>query len=581
MHINRRSLAGTQVLAATLLLAVSCGEGTEPGEPTEPQVSQAPQGWQDDIDGMRVATVALSSSHSVEFWQLGDGAIHMREVGVLEDLGEAIDYEALSRLSPAERFLQLAGPGASVPSALLTASVRSAQRAASEPLVQPALVPPPEAKELMDGALAPVLAPYGHEGSRLRSQGVMPLWDWTADAQWWQSNFCALTSVDHAWCPTNVAWADAGSVWAMYYETSCLAASFDQSATHNLRQWNGSQWVLLASTTLAPRYWQKWWMETSSWYTSRCETINSGGDPRVHFAHRVRWATPSTTALADHPFDREYGSDLSDDIQGVTHDAGNWYAANAEYVWSPWSGTTIYSHIWKTPVGTDVNNTPSPFYGNPWHGTYNHFGDISYGAGYVFVALEAGGGSGSRGAVGVFNTSLQVRGSQTLPAAAESDQGGSMPWVSYNPKDGLLYSSKFDASYINKYSWSVTYDTAWRLNLSFAGRIPLRDKYGNATSLSSLQGAEFSSTGKLYLSSDSAGGIYVVDPYNGRVQTFIPVQIDHSSGEELEGITLWDLDSGAAPNIRGQIHIQLLDNDDTSTDDLYFKHFRAAEPTKL
>jgi hypothetical protein len=232
-------------------------------------------------------------------------------------------------------------------------------------------------------------------------------------------------------------------------------------------------------------------------------------------------------------------------------------------------------------VGTDLNTSPSPYYNNPWHGTYNHFGDISYGAGYLFVALEGGGGSASRGAVGVFNTNLQYYGWQTFPLAAESDQGGSAPWVAYNPRDGLLYSSSFNASYLNKYSWSVTYSSGWRVNLSFVGRIQLRDGNGNPMSLSSLQGAEFSNTGKLYLSSDSAGGIYVVDVFNGRVQTFIPVQIDHSSGEELEGITLWDLDSGAAPNVRGQLHLQLLDNDTSSVDDLYLKHFRAAEPSKL
>ena len=50
------------------------------------------------------------------------------------------------------------------------------------------------------------------------------------------------------------------------------------------------------------------------------------------------------------------------------------------------------------------------------------------------------------------------------------------------------------------------------------------------------------------------------------------------TNEELEGITVWDLDYGNAPRIEGQVHLIMLDNDWResifSDNDLYFKHFR-------
>jgi hypothetical protein len=94
-------------------------------------------------------------------------------------------------------------------------------------------------------------------------------------------------------------------------------------------------------------------------------------------------------------------------------------------------------------------------------------------------------------------------------------------------------------------------------------------------------GAEFSNSGKLYLASDASSGVYVMDVYNGRLQTYFAVQIDHGSGEELEGLTIWNLDNGAAPGVAGQIHVQLVDNDDLSSDDYYLKHYRASDPSKL
>jgi len=44
--------------------------------------------------------------------------------------------------------------------------------------------------------------------------------------------------------------------------------------------------------------------------------------------------------------------------------------------------------------------------------------------------------------------------------------------------------------------------------------------------------------------------------------------------EEIEGLTVWNLDDGRAPGIRGQVHVLMSDLEDASNDDLYFKHMR-------
>lgn len=60
--------------------------------------------------------------------------------------------------------------------------------------------------------------------------------------------------------------------------------------------------------------------------------------------------------------------------------------------------------------------------------------------------------------------------------------------------------------------------------------------------------------------------------------TKMPFQYKYNPGrytyEEPDGVTWWDLDDGRAPEIRGQLHAMLLDNE-TSNDDVYIKHYRA------
>lgn len=43
--------------------------------------------------------------------------------------------------------------------------------------------------------------------------------------------------------------------------------------------------------------------------------------------------------------------------------------------------------------------------------------------------------------------------------------------------------------------------------------------------------------------------------------------------EEPEGLTFWDLNDGRSPNIRGELHVLMLDNDEPDNDDVYLKHY--------
>jgi len=113
-----------------------------------------------------------------------------------------------------------------------------------------------------------------------------------------------------------------------------------------------------------------------------------------------------------------------------------------------------------------------------------------------------------------------------------------------------------------------------QLFLRYLRRFPLYEEDGRTPlKLSHIQGLEFSKTsGLLYLVSDSgaAGGIFVFDPTTGKKLQRIKVAYDPTffgeTKEELEGITIWDLD-------RGQVHLIMIDNVGRGADDFYFKHF--------
>ena len=86
------------------------------------------------------------------------------------------------------------------------------------------------------------------------------------------------------------------------------------------------------------------------------------------------------------------------------------------------------------------------------------------------------------------------------------------------------------------------------------------------------QGGAFSQhSGLFYLVSDSSdGGLLIWDWQTNHIMR---TPINYSPGvpneQELEGVTVWNLDSGRAPGIRGQVHVLMIENDKVSADDVW------------
>ncbi|WP_437995826.1 hypothetical protein WMF26_32020 [Sorangium sp. So ce185] len=522
-----------------------------------------------ESDASALAVARLSDTHAVEFRELEPGLVALVEVGSVDERDEPVDLSEILRRPLPEAFSYLA-PGEPIPAALINAEDRRAARISQRDSTADAAPPEPVAlghdQQRVELRRAWEANPEARSaGALLGTASLAVEWDWTGDARWFEQNFCERSTVDSSWCPTNVGWAWTGWRETMYFDTTLMNADFSANASAKVETWNcngGCSWKIFANETIAPRYWRRFWFETVGWYRS------SLSGARVHLTERFRKATPPFTAISDYPFDRSF--EAGNDLQGVTHDASNWYFTNAKLAWP----NPTRSHIWRVPVGADLNASPT-IYNNPWHGVYNHFGDIVHVSGKIYVPLETGGGSGTGSAIGVFNTALQYYGYAVLPGP----QGGSCPWIAYNPKDSLFYSSSFDTSYIDKYEITV----GSSVSITHRGRFELRDGNGNPTPLTRVQGGKFSSSGKLYLSQDvQGGGIVVVDPYNGRIQKRIPVVFDkNGEDEELEGLDIWDLDDGRAPGVRGHVHVLMIQNEDLSNDDWYFKHFRVFGPEDL
>lgn len=293
------------------------------------------------------------------------------------------------------------------------------------------------------------------------------------------------------------------------------------------------------------------------------------------------------TLLADAAWPKhyEYVGDYPDasalgwtkEVQGVTHDASHWF-----FTQNP----DDQPRLWKFPLyhdlaakveGADPNKgilitgLPASLHG------YHHFGDLDYYQGHLYISLQ---GKGRPPKIVVYDA-------QTLDfvAAADLPGPGGGAWCAVNPINGFLYGSRFYELEENPTELTLSvYEPTFQestFKLTYLGEIELFDANGAKIVLKRLQGGVFSQRGHLYLVSDNQdavaqGGIWGFEMVRGR-RTFhhsVSYLPDFPDYEELEGITIWDLDATGAPNIGGQIHLIMLDNDAGDNDDIYLKHFR-------
>src|SRR5690606_35465026 len=104
-----------------------------------------------------------------------------------------------------------------------------------------------------------------------------------------------------------------------------------------------------------------------------------------------------------------------------------------------------------------------------------------------------------------------------------------------------------------------------------------------------LQGGVVSSDGYLYLAADvQSGGIDPVQRHDAilivKADSGVVIQeriIDTTSGcvfnQEVEGLTIWNLDDGRAPGISGQLHLTVAGCDFQPQQSFRFAHFSIPE----
>jgi hypothetical protein len=290
----------------------------------------------------------------------------------------------------------------------------------------------------------------------------------------------------------------------------------------------------------------------------------------------------------DHGMDWIPGGDINGinhgSLQGVTHDATNWYFSTSRF-------------LFRFPATLDLNDTTEiapdelelmqslgidaasiPLVG------YDHFGDLDFvsttpdgSAGILFVPVT---GHGVQAVVAAFEVpSLRFIASEVIPAPGRGS------FCAINPTDGLIYVPGAGKTLLSV-SFTLSLEHR-RLELVASGTHPIEfDREID------FQGAVFSRRGHLYMSSGPSHegeklpwqfkvsphycGVLAIDlSRGGRVVWHHGIEQKWS--EEVEGLTLWDLDDPSAPhvpNMGGQIHVLRTIHDLTSSDDLIVHHWQ-------
>ena len=435
-----------------------------------------------------LARVERSPSHVISFYD-SDFGIVIGETGTAEDAARHAPLDQLRSEGMAATFRALSPDvNAEVPASLLTAEA-TWQAREQERMQRPALAaaPPPAAPEhtLTQDILRQPNRVASSDGIETvqGALGGLP-----TDAAWWNSlPVCQYTNygaaagggniatnwVDAVWCVTDVGSATTGWVDSMYYEATAFGQGDFANVTIN--KWINGAWQAVVVTTVGYRFYQTFSFppENGAYY----QTVVSGNQQRaVGIAIRHRLAMPQPVFVNNKPSNVEY--EFSNDLQGITHDANNWFLTRTKYACISLlcdGFEAKYGLIAKVPLGTSLSSAPtgrgmpSSWNVNPGGGgRYNHFGDLVQANGRLYVAMSGNAG----GALGIYDTNLNPI------AVATLSQNWSPGLVAYNPKDGLFYVPS-DGKTFQKYDVVVSGSTAtatWKGKLNpepvNPGRVP-------------------------------------------------------------------------------------------------------------
>jgi hypothetical protein len=348
----------------------------------------------------------------------------------------------------------------------------------------------------------------------------------------------------------------------MFYQAGGMSAPTGQGADFYVEYYDLgiADWVTAYEIALVPGQWA---LYTWQGQVSFRSMIYGKNQSAVHFVDKYRRHATYFTQSGQYPL--RQGWDFGNDIQGVTHDSNNWYMSRTNYLFGK------YGELIKIGKGTDLGNEQGGEVTQPseWLRLYDHYGDLSLVNGNLMVAADGPAGC----AVGVFRTTnLSLVGFKKLSTA------GGCGWLAYNPRDRVYYTGLpgGGSNLLGRFSISVLNNeitTSQNSNLLLT------------SSVSGIQGGEFSARGVLWVwvgINTLPLHLYAIDPNNGFIYHRAAFNGTGTPSDwEAEGITVWDLTGGGAPNIGGHLHLQVLDNDDWSKDQFTFWHLKADTPAAL
>ena len=583
--VNRntfKSWATLSALAGSAFVAACSGEGGQgSGEVSGPPQLEQPAEAQ---AGELLARVDITKTHYVEFRGLVDGKAGL---GIIEygQQGEPpldrSDWDALGAEAVYARLAKVPAPSALVRAAEInrakqsepvkvksdefelptlkrdSKSIHITRNAAESPNID--LIQKPQTTiPLSDGTGIDSV-----DGLGKSTQGVY------GDNAWFTQNFCAPTTDIEAstiWCMPGYGSVQGGTRYTMYYSAAGMAAPASQGANFYVEwyDWSASVWRSQYSVRLTPGQYVTYTWNGEVTFRSSIYGVNNSA---VHFVDKQRRQISYLNHYTDYPSD--VGWDFGNDIQGLTHDASNWFMTRSDY---GLDSKSDYGQLTKIPVSRDLYSEPTNVVSEPtaWRGQYNHYGALARRSSYLYVPMDGPGGC----AVGVFSTStLAAVGKQVLSTA------GKCGWIAYNPFDGLFYApiEGQGNNKVFKYSISVSGST---VSVTPKGVLTLSSGIAHAA------GADFSARGTMWVVAGLGSQplyLYAVDSQNGFV--YFRQSFSRGGGPnedfEAEGVTLWDLSGGQAPGIRGHVHLQILRNDDLSDDQLWINHLVATDPSAL
>jgi len=609
---------GPRVTCVSAMLAMSCGGRdltsveSGGGQPAAPSGSHVVSGTR-SVAGVQLAQVAVTPTHSIEFWEIRPGSVMM-----FQKLNAAAGDQSLD-LGP--MLLDAGGTYAGLyrkllndPYAPLSAEILAADERRRQFPIRDASLPLPQggAPRHVPRTHGPTatMPPQEQRGPTVALQ-TMTGWSDYYDNRGINLN-CNAREVDRAWCPpgayNNFIYGDSDE--AIYYDSAAYNPQaypadngYENDDTYTVWEWtaatgwvNDLNWDLWPGETLRTTF-----VGLPAFYEGEVD-----GNV-VAFADRERLSFPQLTQVATWPL--WTSQPFSNDINGITHDSSRWILIRTDN--GPLIGGDSYGVMGRQDFANDLQLSGPDRYsgGEPaaWVSAhYNHYGDSVFDPilNALFVSINKDGGLNA--AIGVLNGADAFRIVGQVDVKGTDNGQHDCPWVAMNPKvdpySPLPYVSR--EFYTSEKSLSLIHRNTIRFpnGMKTGGGAttdspPLPDitllnpmgysataTSGPVSVFTNTGGGKVSSHGKLWVFGKPGETTLIlgIDPYSGIIQ--VAKEVGFSGGGfsslEGEGLDITETDPHA-PHIAGQIHVQLLGNHPISNDAWSLANFTVSDMSRL